>query len=40
MHGRIGALIALGAVRGIPNPDAAWLAFEDAMLGDLKFEGS
>ena len=34
------ARVAQGAVRGIPNPDAAWLAFADAMLGDLKFEPS
>ena len=31
------ARVAQGAVRGIPNPDRAWGAFEDAMLVDLKF---
>jgi hypothetical protein len=34
------ARVAQGAVHGIPNPDAAWLAFAGAMLGDLKFEPS
>jgi hypothetical protein len=34
------ARVAQGAVRGIPNPDAAWQAFESAMLGDLSFEPS
>ena len=29
------ACVAQGAVRGIPNPDLAWLAFENAMLKDL-----
>ena len=33
------ARVAQGAVRGIPNPDAAWLAFKSAMLEDLVFEG-
>ena len=32
------ARVAQGAVRGIPNPDLAWQAFEDAMLKDLKFQ--
>ncbi|MES2922366.1 MAG: hypothetical protein V4819_12510 [Verrucomicrobiota bacterium] len=32
------ARVAQGAVRGIPNPDFAWQAFEDAMLKDLKFQ--
>ena len=31
------ARVAQGAVRGIPNPDLAWVAFEDAMLKDLTF---
>jgi hypothetical protein len=30
--------VAQGAVRGIPNPDLAWKAFEKAMLKDLRFE--
>ena len=30
------ARVAQGAVRGIPNPDLAWQAFEDAMLKDLR----
>jgi hypothetical protein len=33
------ARVAQGAVRGIPSPDAAWHAFESAMLVDLTFEG-
>ncbi|MEI6178993.1 MAG: hypothetical protein WCS43_19030, partial [Verrucomicrobiota bacterium] len=32
------ARVAQGAVRGIPNPDHAWSAFQSAMLEDLKFE--
>jgi hypothetical protein len=32
------ARVAQGAVRGIPNPDVAWEAFESAMLADLKFQ--
>ena len=32
------ARVAQGAVRGIPNPDLAWLAFEETMLKDLKFQ--
>ena len=32
------ARVAQGAVRGIPNPDLAWLAFQDAMLVDLLFD--
>jgi hypothetical protein len=30
--------VAQGAVRGIPNPDLAWQAFNQAMLNDLHFE--
>ena len=30
--------VAQGAVRGIPNPDLAWVAFENAMLKDLSFK--
>ena len=30
--------VAQGAVRGIPNPDLAWAAFENAMLNDLSFK--
>jgi hypothetical protein len=30
--------VAQGAVRGVPNPDLAWTAFEEAMLKDLKFD--
>ena len=32
------ARVAQGAVRGIPNPDLAWSAFESAMLKDLRFQ--
>lgn len=32
------ARVAQGAVRGIPNPDLAWQAFENAMLKDLAFQ--
>jgi len=32
------ARVAQGAVRGIPDPDQAWDAFQSAMLGDLTFE--
>lgn len=32
------ARVAQGAVRGIPNPDRAWQAFESAMLKDLIFQ--
>ncbi len=32
------ARVAQGAVRGIPNPDLAWQAFEETMLKDLKFQ--
>ena len=32
------ARVAEGAVRGVPNADLAWQAFEDAMLKDLRFE--
>ena len=32
------ARVAQGAVHGIPQPDRAWKAFEEAMLNDLKFE--
>ena len=31
------ARVAQGAVRGIPNSDRAWQAFEQAMLKDLSF---
>jgi len=31
------ARVAQGAVRGLVDPDLAWVAFEDAMLGDLAF---
>ena len=31
------ARVAQGAVRGIPNPDTAWQAFQSAMLVDLHF---
>jgi hypothetical protein len=31
------ARVAQGAVRGIPNPNAAWQAFENAVLADLSF---
>jgi hypothetical protein len=31
------ARVIQGAVRGIADPKLAWLAFEDAMLKDLKF---
>ena len=32
------ARVAQGAVRGITNPDKAWLAFQETMLKDLRFE--
>lgn len=32
------ARVVQGAVRGIPNPELAWQAFEQSMLKDLKFE--
>jgi hypothetical protein len=32
------ARVAQGAVRGIPNPDFAWEAFEAAMIADLRFQ--
>ena len=32
------ARVAQGAVRGIPDPDQAWLVFQQALLPDLSFE--
>ena len=32
------ARVIQGAVRGIPDPDLAWQAFEEAMLKDLSFQ--
>ncbi len=32
------ACVIQGAVRGIPDPDLAWQAFEEAMLKDLSFQ--
>lgn len=32
------ARVVQGAVRGIPNPDLAWQAFEESMLKDLTFQ--
>ncbi|MCX6868779.1 MAG: hypothetical protein NTV46_21770 [Verrucomicrobia bacterium] len=32
------ARVIQGAVRGAPNPAAAWLAFEQSMLADLRME--